>query len=85
MKDSCRECTRELVAWRRSVLSECFSSLNMFVLAQCSYLEIAALAAPTAVRNLEVTVEAHLQVAPLMGNDLPGTLHVGWEVLGVVW
>lgn len=49
------------------------------------YLDIAALAGPSAVWNLEITVEVHLQVVSLVGNDLPGTLHIGWEVLGIVW
>ena len=48
------------------------------------YLDIAALAGPAAVRNLEVSVEAHLHVVPLVCDDLPGTLHIGREVLGIV-
>lgn len=53
--------------------------------AQWRYLDVAALARPSAVWNLEIRVEPHLQVVPLMSNNPPGTLHIGWEILGIVW
>ena len=56
-----------------------------FAVEQCWYLNIITLAGPSAVWNLEITVEAQLQVVSLMGDDLPGTLNIGWEVLGIVW
>lgn len=49
------------------------------------YLDVAVEAGPTAVWNLEMTIVAHFQVVSFMGNYLPGTLNVGWEVLREVW
>lgn len=52
---------------------------------KCLYLDIAALTGPAAVWNFKITSEAHLKVISVMGNYFPGTLHIGWEVLGIVW
>lgn len=49
------------------------------------YLDIAVQTDSAAVWNLEFMVEGHLQVVSLVRYDLPGTFHVGWEVLGIVW
>ena len=50
----------------------------------CVHLDVAALTLPVGIRDLEVRVEVHLQVVTLVGDDGPGTLNVGREVLGVV-
>lgn len=49
------------------------------------YLDVAVQTGSTAVWNLELFVEGHLQVVSLVCYDVPGAFHVGWEVLGIVW
>lgn len=56
-----------------------------FHILQCGYLDIAALTGSTAFWNLEIIVVAYLQVVSLMGNYLPRTFYIGWEVLRIVW
>ena len=48
------------------------------------YLNEAVLALSSGVRNLELAVEAHLQMVPFVGDDGPRALTVCWEVLWVV-
>lgn len=49
------------------------------------HLDVAVETDAAAVWNLEVLIKAHLQVSSLVGYDLPGAFHIGWEVLGVIW
>lgn len=63
--------------WNYDFLKHCSADL----MPRSFYLHITALAAPIAVRNLEVIVEVHLQVFAFMCNDGPCASGVHRKVL----
>lgn len=63
----------------------CLASLPGFRKVFCRYLHVAATTRPGAVWDLKITAEAHLQMVSLVTNNVPETLHIGWEVLGIIW